>query len=377
MSTLEEKMPAKLARLPELANNLWWSWNEEARDLFRRIDYALWRASNHNPVRMLKELTPEQLERAAADPIINRQYNKVLMIFDEAMQTRKTWFELTYPDQADRCIAYFSFEFGIHNSLPIYSGGLGILAGDHTKEASDLGVPLIGIGFMYPQGYFRQRLPSHGWQEAVYQQLDMNKAPIAPVTIDGENELRISVRIGDRDVWARIWLVRVGRTRLYLLDSDVDENDPWNRELSARLYSGDSEMRLRQEILLGIGGVRALRAMNVVPAVWHMNEGHSAFLTLELMREMVAAGSTFEEALAAVKRESIFTTHTPVPAGHDAFSFHQMETYFAGFWDATGNQSRDLPGAGPPRRELGHRLQHDRARPAHHRAGQRRQPAAR
>src|SRR5690606_19472287 len=168
-------------------------------------------------------------------------------------------------------------EFGLHNSLPIYSGGLGILSGDHAKEASDLGLPLIGIGFMYPQGYFRQRIPSHGWQEAIYEQLDMNQAPIRLVYREDGEELKVSVRLGDRNVYARIWDVRAGRVHLYLMDTDVEENDPWDRELSARLYSGDGEVRIRQEIMLGIGGVRTLRALDIHPEVWHMNEGHSAF----------------------------------------------------------------------------------------------------
>jgi starch phosphorylase len=252
------------------------------------------------------------------------------------MKNGKSWFHQEYPQYTNKTIAYFSFEFGLHNSLPIYSGGLGILSGDHSKEASDLGLPFIGIGFMYPQGYFRQRLPSHGWQEAVYQQININSTPVHPLTDEHGNEYKISVTMGGRPVYARIWHVRVGRNPLYLLDTDVDENDPWDRELSARLYSGDSETRIRQEIMLGIGGVRALRALGISPQAWHMNEGHSAFLILELTREYVAQGMNFIEASDKVRRQSIFTTHTPVPAGHDAFSFHLIDKYFQGFWDEIG-----------------------------------------
>jgi starch phosphorylase len=333
---LDDKLPEKIVRLGELAYNLWWSWNPEARELFRSLDYPLWRSTLHNPVQMLQEINPRTLETAAQDSQFIRHYQKVMMQYDNAMKNGKSWFHQEYPQYTNKTIAYFSFEFGLHNSLPIYSGGLGILSGDHSKEASDLGLPFIGIGFMYPQGYFRQRLPSHGWQEAVYQQININSTPVHPLTDEHGNEYKISVTMGGRPVYARIWHVRVGRNPLYLLDTDVDENDPWDRELSARLYSGDSETRIRQEIMLGIGGVRALRALGISPQAWHMNEGHSAFLILELTREYVAQGMNFIEASDKVRRQSIFTTHTPVPAGHDAFSFHLIDKYFQGFWDEIG-----------------------------------------
>ncbi|MDT8305745.1 MAG: alpha-glucan family phosphorylase [Anaerolineae bacterium] len=336
MTHLDEKLPAPIGRLAELAYNLWWSWTPEARELFKRLDVTLWRSTQHNPVEMLRALSREQLEAVAQDAAFIRHYNKVIMMLDRELENGHLWFSSTYPELREATIAYFSAEFGLHNSLPIYSGGLGILSGDHAKEASDLSIPLVGVGFMYPQGYFRQRIPSHGWQEAIYEQLDMNDAPIRPALDAGGNEVKISVRLGDRDVYARIWHVNVGRIDLYLMDTDVDENDPWNRELSARLYSGDSEVRIRQEIMLGIGGVRTLRAMGIAPASWHMNEGHSAFLVLELMREKVAAGMSFAEACKAVGERTIFTTHTPVPAGHDAFAYHLMEQYFGDYWPQLG-----------------------------------------
>jgi len=336
MIPLVEKMPEKLNRLPELAYNLWWSWNLEARNLFRRLDYPLWHAYQHNPVHILHEIDQVKLNAAANDPSFYRHYNKVLMQFDQEMKNGHSWFSQQYPELTNKTIAYFSFEFGLHNSLPIYSGGLGILSGDHTKEASDLGLPFVGVGFMYPQGYFRQRIPAHGWQEAVYEQLDMSKAPILPVQDANGQDIKVSVRMGGRSVYARVWLIQAGRTRLYLMDTDVDENDPWDRELSARLYSGDGDLRIRQEILLGLGGVRFLRQMGIEPQVWHMNEGHSSFLVLELIREKVAEGMSFTDAAAVVKAQTIFTTHTPVPAGHDVFPFHMMEQYFAGYWDELG-----------------------------------------
>lgn len=336
MTLITDKLPEKINRLEEIAYNLWWSWTPEARGLFRRLDYPLWRKTLHNPVQMLQEISPQKLEAATEDGAFMRQYNKVTLQYDAEMKNGRSWFHTTFPQHTDKTIAYFSFEFGLHSSLPIYSGGLGILSGDHAKEASDLGLPFVGVGFMYPQGYFRQRIPSHGWQEAVYQQLDMGKAPVKPVHLEDGSELRVSVTLSGREVHAKVWHVQVGRNPLYLLDTDVDENDPWDRELSARLYSGDSETRIRQEIVLGIGGVRVLRALNINPDVWHMNEGHSAFLTLECIREKVATGMSFEEARKVVRTESVFTTHTPVPAGHDAFSFHIVEKYFNGYWDQLG-----------------------------------------
>ncbi|MEW5988709.1 MAG: alpha-glucan family phosphorylase [Chloroflexota bacterium] len=336
MIPIEEKMPAKIRRLPELAYNLWWSWHPEARALFRRLDLTLWRSSHHNPVLQLEEVRPERLEAVANDPAFCMAYNKVLMKLDSDLENGHTWFYQTFPELRDKTVAYFSAEFGLHNSLPLYSGGLGILAGDHAKEASDLGIPLVGVGFMYPQGYFRQHVPSHGWQEAVYQQLDINQAPIRPAVDADGKEVRIQVPLAGHTVYARVWHVQVGRVPLYLMDTDVDDNDPWNRELSARLYSGDNQLRIRQEIMLGIGGVRVLRALGIHPAVWHMNEGHSAFLVLELIREKVAAGLAFEEAVAQVKAAAIFTTHTPVPAGHDVFPFFLVEQYFSGYWEELG-----------------------------------------
>ncbi|MCL4803418.1 MAG: alpha-glucan family phosphorylase [Anaerolineae bacterium] len=353
MKDLIDRMPEKLRRLPELAYNVWWSWNAEARDIFRRLDYPLWRRTQHNPVKVLRLVSDQTLIARSQDAAFLRRYNKVLMDYDRAMSNGHSWFHVTYPQLTHKTIAYFSFEFGLHSSLPIYSGGLGILAGDHAKEASDLGLPFVGVGFLYPQGYFRQHVPSHGWQEAVYEPTDLTNAPIRPVVDDAGQELRIAVEMGGRRVHARVWRVQVGRVPLYLMDTDVPENEPWDRELSARLYSGDSEMRIRQEIMLGIGGVRLLRLLGYDPAVLHMNEGHSAFLLLEAVREQVATGMKFSEAAELVKSKTIFTTHTPVPAGHDAFSFHLIDKYFQGFWAQLGISREDFLGLGYQREQWG------------------------
>jgi len=344
-----------LGRLRELANNLWWSWKPEARRLFETIDPTLWRLTHHNPVKLLQDLKPDRLAALAADPAFVRQYSAVLKAYDQYLAAKNTWLAVQHPSMAGAVIAYFSAEFGLHNALPIYSGGLGVLAGDHCKEASDLGLPLVGLGFMYPQGYFHQRITANGWQEAEYELFNPIEAPIGPALTPQETFCRIQVEMGNRVVSAVVWQVRVGRVSLYLIDTDVPENQPNDRELSARLYGGDQEMRLRQEILLGVGGVRVFRALGLAPAVWHANEGHSAFLTLERLREFVQAGRSQVEAMETVRHTTVFTTHTPVPAGHDVFPFPLVEHYFNGYWEQLGLSREaflqlgahpDNPGAG-------------------------------
>lgn len=329
-------LPRALRRLSELANNLWWSWKPEARRLFETIDPTLWRLTHHNPVKLLYDLKPERLTALAEDPAFVRQYSAVLKAFDQYVASQGTWVATQHPTLARSVIAYFSAEFGLHNSLPIYSGGLGVLAGDHCKEASDLGLPLAGLGFMYPQGYFHQRITPDGWQEAEYVPFNPQESPIRQAHTPQGEPCRITVSLGTSLVSAIVWHVRVGRVALYLLDTDVPENEPRDRELSARLYGGDQDMRLRQEILLGIGGVRVFRALGLSPSVWHVNEGHSAFLTLERLREYVHAGHSHAEATERVRHSTVFTTHTPVPAGHDVFPFYMVEHYFNGYWDHLG-----------------------------------------
>jgi starch phosphorylase len=329
-------LPSRIHRLHELALDLWWSWRPTARQVFRRLDYPLWRATAHNPVRMLRTIDEARLAAAAQDPTFLAVYDEAIAGLDEARTAKRTWWAANGPDLNGRVIAYFSAEFALHQSLPIYAGGLGVLAGDHCKEASDLGVPLVGVGFMYPQGYFHQRLSNEGWQEEHYERLNWTDAPIASAVMRDGKPAITAVPLGDRTVLAAVWRVRVGRVRIFLLDTDLEENAPWDRELSARLYGGDRETRIQQEIILGIGGVRVLRALGIEPAVWHLNEGHAAFVALQRIRELVERGSSFDSALEEVRRTTVFTTHTPVPAGHDAFPFHLVEKHLAGCWGEIG-----------------------------------------
>ena len=331
-------MPSRISRLYELAYNLWWSWHPEARALYSTLDHDLWERVGHNPVRFLSEVEPMVLEKAANDSEYLHRYDSIISAFDRYMHPRpeETWFSRTYPEFTNKTIAYFSAEFGLHEALPIYSGGLGILSGDHCKEASDLGLPFVGVGFLYPQGYFHQRITREGVQEAFYDKLRFSEAPAVPACGPDGNEIMISVDLPGRRIHAKIWKLQVGRIPLYLMDTDVTPNAPGDRELAARLYGGDREIRIAQEIVLGIGGVRALRALGISPAVWHINEGHAAFLNLERCRELVASGLTFNEAREVVAANSLFTTHTPVPAGNDTFAYDLVEKYFGSYWGQLG-----------------------------------------
>ncbi len=331
-------LPDKLKQLWDLAYNLWWCWNPEAIDLFRRMDRDLWEQVYHNPVAMLGIISPEQLEQLAADDGFLAHMERAYVQFADYMSSA-TWFSLAHPDVNEAKVAYFSLEFGLSESVPIYSGGLGVLAGDHTKSASDLGVPLVGVGLLYREGYFRQYLNAEGWQQEYYPDNDFFNMPVSLVRDSSGKPLMIALEYPAGTVQAQIWQVAVGRVMLYLLDANIDENRPEDREITARLYGGDtgSEERIRQEVMLGIGGIRALKALGIEPAVCHMNEGHSAFLTLErtriLMQEQKA---TFAEAREAVAAGNAFTTHTPVPAGNDMFSPQLMEKYFAKYYPALG-----------------------------------------
>ena len=336
LPTLFAPLPQRINRLYELAYNLWWSWHPEAQALYQAADPALWDRTLHNPVRFLREVSLASLEAKAKDPVYLAQYDKVLIEYDLYMRDDQTWFARTFPDHTQDTIAYFSAEFGIHESLPIYSGGLGILSGDHCKEASDLGLPFVGVGFLYPQGYFRQFINQDGVQEALYERLNFSELPAVLVRAPSGGELRVNVELPGRTVQVKVWRFQVGRNPLLLMDTDVDENAPEDRELSARLYGGDQALRIAQEMVLGIGGVRVLRALNINPAVWHMNEGHSAFLGLELLRERVQRGESLEHAAEAVRKHAVFTTHTPVPAGNDAFPLDLMDRFFHNYWPQLG-----------------------------------------
>jgi starch phosphorylase len=328
-------LPDRLRRLPELAMDLWWTWNPEAREVFRQLDYELWRETAHNPVLMLHQVPPSQLEALAADAGFLEVYDAAMLALDNARAARDTWWEHHFGGLAGP-IAYFSAEFALHQSLPIYAGGLGVLAGDHCKEAGDLGLPLIGVGFMYPQGYFHQHVSPEGRQQESYEKLSWADAPIEPAVTPEGNPCIVPVPLGNRSVLVQVWRVRLGRVKLYLLDTDLEENAPWDRDLSARLYGGDRETRIQQEIILGVGGVRALKALGSSPAAWHLNEGHAAFVVLQRIRDLTESGLSFDQALEEVRRTTIFTTHTPVPAGHDAFPFNLVETHLAGCWGTLG-----------------------------------------
>ena len=328
----QSSIPQRIARIEELAYNLWWSWNADARDLFELLDPTLWNETEHNPVKLLQQMPEERLAKIAADPAFLKRYDAVTHSFDE-MYAGPSWCTRERPELDQKVVAYFSAEFGVHNSLPIYSGGLGVLAGDHCKEASDLGISVVGVGFMYPRGYFHQRISSSGWQEQAIEVVNWSHAPIRPVYTEAGDRARASVEFAARSVQVAAYEVRLGRARLLLLDTDLEENDPWDREIPARLYGGDQRTRIAQEILLGIGGVRLLRALGIQPTVWHANEGHVAFMMLERLREQLAAGVPFDDAVERVRAATVFTTHTPVPAGHDAFPPSLVEDSFRGYWD--------------------------------------------
>jgi starch phosphorylase len=323
------RLPRRINRLGELAYNLWWTWNPDAQRLFIKIDRDLWERSNHNPIRFLGKVQRASLNAVIQDRYYLEYYDRVFEDFDKYMQTEDTWCSHHHPEYNHQPIAYFSTEFGLNETLPIYAGGLGILSGDHLKGASDLGLPLIAVGFLYTHGYFSQHITEDGWQEAHYIRLNFSDLPILPILSAEGEPLTISVNLPGREVKARLWVIHVGRVPLYLLDSDVEGNSVSDRELTARLYTSDLDSRISQEIILGIGGVRALRMLGYNPSVWHLNEGHSAFLVLERAREMIASGHSFEEAQEQICSSSVFTTHTPVPAGNDEFPEWLIEKYFS------------------------------------------------
>ena len=333
---IQSKLPPRIERLLELANNLWWSWHEEGRQVFRSLDYGLWRTSGHNPVKQLHSISEDKLEDAARDPVFLELYDMVMSKFDKEMSGGHEWCGQTNPTKPNGQIAYFSAEYAIHNSLPIYAGGLGVLAGDICKESSDRGLPFVAIGFMYPQGYFRQHISPEGDQQEEYIQLNFDDAPISPCAWPYGCGPLIPVQLADRQIYVKVWEVHVGCVNLYLMDTNVEENRPEDRTLSARLYTADQEERLRQLIVLGVGGVRALRELHIQPVVWHANEDHTAFMMLERLRIERANGLSFDSAIEKVRRSTVFTTHTPVAAGHHVFSSQLMDRYARNFWEPLG-----------------------------------------
>ena len=340
-------LPENLSRLLDLAYNLRWSWNHETISLFRWLDSDLWESTGHNPVLMLGSIDQGKLEAASMDEGFLAQLNRVAQDFDGYINARSTWFTRTYPDANEPLIAYFSAEFGVTECLSIFAGGLGVLAGDHLKSASDLGVPLVGVGLLYQQGYFRQYLNEAGWQQEIYEDNDFNNLPIKPVR-DGNGEiLKVKVPHPGREVTAQVWRAQVGRVPLFLLDTNVVENSMDDRHITNQLYGGGEEMRIRQEMVLGIGGYRTLKALGLSPTVFHMNEGHSAFLALERTRRYMEAHQfAFEKAREAALAGLVFTTHTPVEAGHDYFTPQLVDLYMGDYIQALGLSRRDFMALG-------------------------------
>src|SRR6476469_6513675 len=331
-----------------LATNLWWSWHPEVVNLFRDLDPIKWRKIDHNPIIMLAEMTPEQLATRAAEMVLYTRINQAhRRLKDYLSNTRATWGARETGVLCSRPVAYFSAEFGLHESVPIYSGGLGVLSGDHIKSASSLAVPLVAIGLFYDQGYFKQQLDGNGYQQEEYQDTRVENLPMEPaIGVDGK-QVTISIETRDGGLMAKVWLMHVGRVSLFLLDCDVEGNSLQDRDLTSRLYGGDERTRIRQELVLGVGGVKALKALDITPGVYHLNEGHSAFGPLEVIRErMHDNGMRFDDALRDVARQTVFTTHTPVPAGHDRFHGGLVEEHLGPLRDQLGISYEQLMGLG-------------------------------
>lgn len=314
-------LPERIRDLERLSFNLLWGLSRRARRFFRHeFDSALWAAKRYNPVEMLQAMEPARLAELATDPDFLAEYDAVMAEFDSTLASGTTWFRTTFPELGSAPVAYFCAEFGLHSSIPIYSGGLGVLAGDHCKSASDLGVPFVGVGLLYSKGYFDQHLDLGGWQGNSEEEFDPSTLPLVPLSDDDGARSLVKLRTGERDVHIGAWRLDVGRVRLILLDTNLPENDPGDRELTHQLYGGGPEHRLRQEWILGVGGVRVLRTIGIDPGAWHANEGHAAFMMVERLRERLTEGAELADAVGSVRAHTVFTTHTPVAAGHDSFS---------------------------------------------------------
>ena len=335
--TVTPQLPTKINRLSTVADNLWWSWNTDFLKLFKKIDGDLWEKVNKNPVKFLKLVSQERLEKVSNDQDFVKEYEKVVDNFEDYMNSKNTWFKKTYPENKDDLIAYFSAEYGLDQILSIYSGGLGILSGDHLKSASDLGIPFVAVGLLYKQGFMHQRIDAYGSQKEEYIENDWENLPVYPVKDSEGKDLKIYVKMPLGKLFLKVWKIAVGRVNLYLLDSDVEENLPEYRYSTSTLYGGNQETRIRQEIVLGMAGTSLLRVLGLNPTVYHMNEGHSAFLILELIKNTIKEKQvSFEMAKDIVASKTVFTTHTPVPAGNDIFPTSLVEQYFDGFWKRFG-----------------------------------------
>ena len=337
------QLPKRIEKLSVIANNLWWSWNTNFLKLFKEIDIDVWERVGKNPVKFLKKVSQEKLEKASENQDFLKQYDKFVKDFDDYMKSKNTWFNKKYQDNTNDLIAYFSAEYGLDEILPIYSGGLGILSGDHLKSASDLGVPLVAVGLLYKNGYFWQTINGQGVQETKYVDLELENLPIIPVKdVDGK-DLIISVDLPKKKLYIKVWEIKVGRVTLYLMDSDIDANIAEYRGITKTLYGGNQETRIQQEIVLGMAGVELLRRIGVKPTVYHMNEGHSSFLILKLIENTIKDKKvSFNIARDIVSSKTVFTTHTPVPAGNDIFPIELMDTYFKDYWDKLGISKQEF-----------------------------------
>lgn len=336
--TVNPQLPNRINKLSEISNNLWWSWNTDFLKIFKEIDIDLWERVEKNPVKFLKLVSQEKLEQAVLNPLILKEYDKIVDDFEGYINSKNTWFSKKYPNNKNDLIAYFSAEYGLDETVPIYSGGLGILSGDHLKSASDLGIPLVAVGLLYKNGYFHQKIDGYGNQKSIYKDIDLMNMPITPVKDKNGEDLKILLKLPEQNLYLKVWNIKVGRVTLYLLDSDIPENTDENyRNITLRLYGGDQEMRIKQEIVLGMGGVNLLKTLELNPSVYHMNEGHSSFLLLEVMKNIVKEKKvSFPIARDITSSQTVFTTHTPVPAGNDIFPVELVEKYFKGYWTKLG-----------------------------------------
>ena len=341
--TVNPQLPKRIEKLSEISCNIWWSWNTEFLRLFKELDIDLWERSEKNPVKFLKSISQEKLEEAIQNTEFLKEYDKIAEDFEDYMKSKNTWFSKKYPENRSDLIAYFSAEYGLDQILPIYSGGLGILSGDHLKSASDLGVPLVAVGLLYKNGYFHQKINGIGGQETEYYDIDVENLPLTKVKDCNGKDILVAIQLPKRRLYLKAWKINVGRVELYLLDSDIDENVKEYREITRTLYGGNQETRIQQEIVLGQGGVALLKALGLNPTVYHMNEGHSSFLILELIYTFMKEKKiSFQIARDIVSSKTVFTTHTPVPAGNDIFPLELVEKYFKDYWDKLGISKQEF-----------------------------------
>ena len=335
--TVKSQLPKRIGKLYDISNNMWWSWNTEFLRLFKNLDIDLWEKCEKSPIKFLKLVSQDKLEKASKDDAFLKQYDKIVNDFENYMNSKSTYFSKKYPENKDDLIAYFSAEYGLDETMPMYAGGLGILSGDHLKSASDMGIPLVAVGLLYKKGYFHQEIDGQGKQKTVYRDIDLSYLPLKPVKDKNGDDLIITLKMPLKKLSLKAWKVEVGRVNLYLLDSDFDENVEEYRDITTTLYGGDQERRIQQEMCLGMAGVSLLEKLGYNPSVYHMNEGHSAFLTLELIKNIIKTKEiSFDLAKDIVTAKTVFTTHTPVPAGNDIFPIELVLKYFDKFWTKLG-----------------------------------------